>query len=160
MLEKSGCKLLQFGVESGSDRILRLLRKHITTQQVISVNRKLARANIKCRYNFMIGVPSETLEEMRMTLRFIKTLKKENQNLESCFLNIYVPWPGTDLYWKSVQEGFVPPRTLESWASFNWNETLMPWIDTKTARFMKKISMEYLDESGYFKQVSGCPREP
>jgi len=156
VVEKSGCKLLQFGVESGSDRILKILKKRITTEQVMAVNRKLARTNIKCRYNFMIGVPGETLEEMKMTLRFIKTLKKENRNLESCFLNIYTPWPGTDLYWKSVQEGFVPPQTLEAWASFNWNETLMPWIDRKTARFMKEVSTQYLNKSDYFKQVSRC----
>jgi len=153
MLEKSGCKVLQFGVESGSDRILGILRKGITVEKVIMVNRKLARANIKCRYNFMIGIPGETYEEMKMTLRFIQTLKKQNRNLESCFLNIYTPWPGTELYWRSIENGFVPPQTLESWASFNWNETLMPWIDRKTAKTMKNISSEYLTKSGYFEHI-------
>jgi len=160
MLEKSGCKVLQFGVESGSDRILEILKKRITTKQIIVVNRKLAKTNIECRYNFMIGIPTETREEIEMTLRFIDVLKRENRNLESCFLNIYTPWPSTDLYLKSIQEGFVPPRTLEEWGSFNWNETLMPWIDKKTARFMRKISSEYLTNSGYFKQVSRCSGEP
>jgi len=153
MLEKSGCRVLQFGVESGSDRTLGILRKGITVEQAIMVNRKLAKANIKCRYNFMIGIPGETYEEMKMTLQFIQTLKKQNRNLESCFLNIYTPWPGTELYWRSVENGFVPPQTLESWASFNWNETLMPWINRKTAKAMKNISSEYLTKSGYFGQV-------
>jgi radical SAM superfamily enzyme YgiQ (UPF0313 family) len=153
VLEKSGCRVLQFGVESGSDRILGILRKGITVEQVTMVNRKLARANIKCRYNFMIGIPGETYEETKMTLRFIQTLKKQNRNLESCFLNIYTPWPGTELYWRSIENGFVPPQTLESWSSFNWNETLMPWIDKKTAKTMKNISGDYLTKSGYFEQV-------
>jgi len=151
MLEKAGCKLLQFGVESGSDRILKILRKHTTTQQILEVNRKLAETRIECRYNFIVGIPTETIEEIQTTLKFIEVLKRDNPNLKSSFVNIYTPWPGTELYAKSIQEGFISPRKLEEWAQFNWNDALMPWIDKKTARFMRRVSSRYLTKSKFFK---------
>ncbi len=47
MLEKSGCRVLQFGAESGSDRILNLLNKGISADDILKVNKKLAKAIVK-----------------------------------------------------------------------------------------------------------------
>jgi anaerobic magnesium-protoporphyrin IX monomethyl ester cyclase len=150
MLEESGCRLLQFGVESGSDRILKVLNKRTTVDEIQAVNRELGKSNLKCRYNFMVGIPGETLEEAKMTLGLIEILRRENANLESCFVNIYTPWPGTELYWRSIKEGFVPPKTLEEWASFNWNETKMPWISGESKRFLESISKQYFGNTSEF----------
>lgn len=150
MLENAGCKMLQFGVESGSDRILNLLNKGITTDDIIKINKKLANANILCRYNFIIGIPTETEKEIQATLDFIEKLKSENANLDSPFLNIYTPWPGTKLYDLAVKNGFNPPNSLEGWSKFNWNSYNLPWLSEKTSKFLEEISKKYRNENKYF----------
>lgn len=150
MLEKSGCRVLQFGVESGSDRILNLLNKGISADNILKVNKKLAKANILCRYNFIIGLPTETEEEIQKTLEFINKLKDENPNLDAPFLNIYTPWPGTNLFDLAIKNGFRPPNNLEGWSKFNWNSYNLPWLNKKTSKFLEEISIKYRNESRYF----------
>ncbi len=150
MLENAGCKFLQFGVESGSDRILKLLNKGITTDEIVEINRKLAKSNIICRYNFIIGLPTETEEEIQTTLKFIEQLKNENSNLDSQFLNIYTPWPGTKLFDLAIKNGFNSPKSLEEWSKFNWNSWNLPWLDVKGSKFLEDISIKYRTENRYF----------
>ncbi len=59
MLEESGCRQLNFGVETGSERILKKIHKGITVADVLRVNKKFARYNIVPWYYFMIGFPYE-----------------------------------------------------------------------------------------------------
>jgi anaerobic magnesium-protoporphyrin IX monomethyl ester cyclase len=143
MLGDAGCKMLQFGVESGSDRILNLLNKGITRDEILKVNRKLAKSNILCRYNFIIGMPTETTEDIQKTLKFIDKLRNENANLDVPFLNIYTPWPGTKLFDLSLKNGFNPPTSLEGWAKFNWNSYNLPWLDSMTSNFLEELSIKY-----------------
>lgn len=150
MLEKAGCKMLQFGVESGSNRILNLLNKGIKTDDILKVNEKLAKTNISCRYNFIIGVPTETEEEIQKTLKFIDKLRYENANLDLPFLNIYTPWPGTNLFDLAIKKGFEPPNSLEGWSKFNWNSCNVPWLNEKFSKFLEEISIKYRNENRYF----------
>lgn len=149
-LEKSGCKLLQFGIESGSDRILKLLNKGFTTDDVLKINKKLAKSEILCRYNFIVGFPTETIDEIQETLKFIEKLMRENPNLDSPFLNIYTPWPGTKLFNLAVKNGFIPPNSLEKWSNFNWNSCNLPWINEKVSTFLEEISIKYRSSNKYF----------
>lgn len=150
MLENAGCKFLQFGVESGSNRILNLLNKGFTIEDILKINRQLDKTNIKCRYNFIIGIPTETIEEIQKTLYFIDKLKNENGNLEIPFLNIYTPWPGTQLYNLAINKKFNPPDNLEGWVKYNWNSCNLPWLNRNISRFLEEISTKYRDENEYF----------
>lgn len=150
MLEMAGCRVLQFGVESGSDRILSLLNKGLSVDDILEVNKKLAKTNILCRYNFIIGLPTETEEEIQRTLKFIDKLKKENANLDLPFLNIYTPWPGTNLFSLAVKNGFKPPNSLEEWSRFNWNSYNLPWLDKTISKFLEEISINYRNGNQYF----------
>ncbi|MCX9012719.1 MAG: radical SAM protein, partial [Candidatus Methanoperedens sp.] len=150
MLENAGCKMLQFGVESGSNRVLNLLNKGITIEDIIVVNKKLAKTNILCRYNFIVGMPTETEEEIKKTLRFIDKLRNENANLDLPFLNIYTPWPGTNLFNLAVKNGFKPPDSLEGWSKFNWNSYNLPWLNERISKFLEEKSIKYRNENQYF----------
>ncbi|MBL7094557.1 B12-binding domain-containing radical SAM protein, partial [candidate division KSB1 bacterium] len=90
-LVKSGCNVLQFGIESGSQRILNLINKKIKIEDVIKINKKLSMYPINIRYNFIIGFPTETKSEMQATLDLINRLLLDNRNVEPPFLNIYNP---------------------------------------------------------------------
>lgn len=96
MLEKlkdAGCLRISYGVEAGTDRILKVLRKGITTQQVIDAF-KLTKAYGFITYaDFMIGSPGETKDEILETIRFAQKIKPDFIQF-----SITTPYPQTDLY--------------------------------------------------------------
>lgn len=150
-LVQSNCKVLQFGIESGSDRILKLINKKITTDQIRTINKKLSLYNIKLRYNFIIGFPTETVQEIRKTMEFIEKLMEENANLEPPFVNIYTPYPGTPIFDLAVKQGFKPPETLEGWAKISWNNSNNMITDERVKQEILKISNTYLKASRYLR---------
>jgi anaerobic magnesium-protoporphyrin IX monomethyl ester cyclase len=92
-VKKAGCKLIYFGFESNSQRILNLLNKGTTVEQnqkAVDLCRKL---NIDIEGYFMIGNPTETLGDLEATKNFIKI----NSNIyPTTFFTI--PYPGTKLW--------------------------------------------------------------
>ena len=52
---------IQPGVESGSPRILEMINKRATVEKVISFNQKMEKTDVICTYNFMMGLPTETI---------------------------------------------------------------------------------------------------
>ena len=58
-LRKSGCYLLSFGAESGSQKILKKINKDITTEQILNSARQCLKHSIIPQYSFMVGLPGE-----------------------------------------------------------------------------------------------------
>lgn len=70
-LYRSGCRMLQLGLESGSASILEMLGKGTNLEAVSSILANLHRANIATYVYVLFGVPGETHEDARRTLNFI-----------------------------------------------------------------------------------------
>ena len=148
----SQCHVLQFGIESGSDRILKMINKGITIEDIIRINKRMSEYDIAIRYNFIIGFPTESRNEIEETLRLINKLQVDNPHMESPFVNIYTPYPGTPLYDLAKREGFKPPKDLEEWSKIVWNypdATLHR--DEKFRNFLFKMSNDFLKESKYLR---------
>ncbi|MCF7861332.1 B12-binding domain-containing radical SAM protein [Candidatus Woesearchaeota archaeon] len=128
-LREAGVKTMYIGVESGSERILRMLNKNLKLDDLFSVNRKLTGFNVV--YNFMAGFPGETDEDFTATINVIKRLLSENPEASVSPLYAYTPYPGTALYDRSIKAGFIPPDSLEGWANFNWSNIRLPWVSAK-----------------------------
>lgn len=71
-VKKSGCVELEYGMESGSQRILELMRKPIDVKQSERVIRDTFNVGISARVNFMFGFPGENEEDFQLTLDFLK----------------------------------------------------------------------------------------
>ncbi len=99
--------------------------------------------------NFIIGFPSETPDEIDETLSLIEELKENNPNMESPFLNIYTPYPGTKLFGRAVELGFNPPQKLADWSEFNWNNVGGTYINKDLLTKISKLSNEYLAKVNY-----------
>src|ERR1051326_5569893 len=129
LLAESGLESFQPGIESGSNRILKMIQKRETAEDFIRINRMLADySDFKPLYNFMVGFPSETVDEMKQTLRLAQQMVDENPNAMIAGVYILVPYPGTEIYDRALKAGFVPPSTLEEWAQFNRQQLLTPWV--------------------------------
>lgn len=71
LLYKAGCRVLMFGLESASQRILNLMNKGIKIEEVRPVLKACKNAGISVRVDIMIGFPTETREESDQTLFFL-----------------------------------------------------------------------------------------
>ncbi|MBF0129926.1 MAG: B12-binding domain-containing radical SAM protein [Alphaproteobacteria bacterium] len=118
-LADAGTDIMHIGAESGSDRILALMKKNCTVEDILDCNRKLARhPSIIAAYNFIMGVPTETLDDVRMTRDLILRLVEDNPNSLVFPPNKFRPLPGTELYELAQTEwGYRMPDTLDAWAA-------------------------------------------
>lgn len=94
ILKKSGCLQLDLGVESGSQRVLDdLMGKGITVEETKNAFRLCEKYGINKAANFIIGMPTETKEEMEETFDLAKEI-----NANYYLFSIAAPFPGTRLY--------------------------------------------------------------
>ncbi len=92
-MHAAGCMVLFFGFESGSQRILNLLRKGIRPETSVEAGRICRRHKILIFANYMLGTPTETEEDLEMTFRLMKAIRPELHSAA-----YFSPIPGSDLY--------------------------------------------------------------
>lgn len=95
----AGCRNVKLGIESGSQRILDMIDKKITIDQVLKISNLLAEKNINWSAYFMIGLPSETEADIRKTQELIKKITATNITL-----SIYTPFPNDQLYTEKIDD--------------------------------------------------------
>jgi len=91
-LKRAGCVQLDFGIETGSERLLKLLQKDITTDEVRRAIKLCKKYGIRVFSNFMVNLPTETLEDVDTTISFADEIKSDIS-----IFNITCPFPGTDI---------------------------------------------------------------
>lgn len=93
-MKLGGCKQIDIGVESGSQRILdEIIQKRITVQQVINAFDLARKYHIRTLASFMIGLPTETLAELEQTRQLAERIRADVYAFA-----IATPLPGTKLY--------------------------------------------------------------
>lgn len=119
-LKGRGLFAVYFGIESGSSKILELIRKQITPEMVLKLNSRMRKEEIIPHYSFMAGFPTETKEDIEKTVEFMHRLKRENPRAVIWKINTYTPYPGTDLFDLAVENGFNPPKKFEDWSHIHF----------------------------------------
>lgn len=137
---RAGCNNLNSGLESGSDRILKMIKKGITVQLITDANNKLSEYPIKAKYTLIAGFPTETEEEMNQTVKLALKLIEDNKNAYTLFC-AYVPWPGVELWDIAKQHGVYEPKSLEEWIKVDNDNVLdnLPWLDNRRKEMIKNL---------------------
>lgn len=142
LLERAGCRFLQFGVESGSPRVLRLINKDIQVEEVMELNRRMRDyPTIIPYYNFIVGFPTETAEEVLMTARLAWRLLEENPMALVSPFHHYKAYPGTPLFDLSRQNHCDVPSTLEGWGAYDWTNAMTGGGSRSYAGFLKNVEV-------------------
>lgn len=116
-IKSDGCVCLYLGLESGSDRILKLINKNFDSELIRKQTRLLNKYKLPFQASFMINLPSETKEDLMDT----KKLAQEIKALSLTF-SLYSPFPKTKLY-DYIEKNYPAvnlPATLREWANINF----------------------------------------
>lgn len=114
-LKKAGCQGIHYGVESGTEKVLRLLNKCITLNQVKEVFTLTKQYSIPILAYFMIGNPGETIEDIWATFALMKALDPDYAHI-----TIFTPFPGTKIYIDGLRSGIIKH---DYWREFASNPT-------------------------------------
>jgi len=101
-MKQVGCNNIELGVESGSPRIIELIRKNVPVQRMRDIAAMLRKHKLYWSGFFMIGLPSETCNDMKMTIDLMKELKPNYATL-----SVFTPYPGTELWDILMRNGCV-----------------------------------------------------
>jgi len=88
-MKEAGCKIVRIGVESGSDRILKLMNKPFNSKQASQMLRYAYKAGLETHINIIVGFPEEIKKDFKKTIDFIKKNKgyiNKVLNVSTCFI--------------------------------------------------------------------------
>lgn len=111
-MKEAGCKKVMFGFESGSQKVLDLMKKGTTLKQAEEAVKTTKRIGIKTSGAFMIGNIGETEETVRETINFAKKL-----NVDTVSFYVASPYPGTEFYNTAKEKGYL--RKGLRWKDFS-----------------------------------------
>jgi len=149
LLWESGCKALDIGIESGSERMLKYIQKADTKENMLYANKLIAEANLPftTKYTFIVGYPTETDEERNETVEFYLQLKKDNPKIFPMFF-VYLPIVGTSLYNEIIaNKQFKQPGSLAEWVnidSTSWFYKHDNWLPNEKRREISTIMISSL----------------
>lgn len=143
LLETSGCHRLAIGAESGSNKILSMISKDLSKEQILEGFKKLSNSTISLDVTFMCGFPGESYADTKETFKLIDQIRRYNKKAYITAIYVFTPYPGTTLYDKVVKEyGFIPPVTLRDWSEYKTNlYPKSPWLSSKQKNFYATLSI-------------------
>ncbi len=113
LLKKMNVTAVGLGIESASNRILKLLKKGVT----VEINQKaidtLYQHGIQAGCSLVIGCPTETEDEVRSTYEFILKNIKDNKVSPHCAVNILSPMPGTKVWEDAVRAIVIDIQNMD-----------------------------------------------
>ena len=101
-MKEAGCKIIHFGVETGSENILKLMNKDITLQEIEKGIEMTKRVGIETACFFLFGFPGETEADFSKTINFAKRL-----NPTYASFHVAIPYPSTEFF------NLLPPSAIE-----------------------------------------------
>lgn len=109
-MKEAGCWQVDLGIESGNDRILKVIRKKFTVQEASEAVRMAKEAGLETRAFFILGFPEETEETVRDTIHFAL-----DNDLD--YATFYLPqaYPGTELYDIALKEKSLGSEDLSDY---------------------------------------------
>lgn len=140
-----------YALESASPRLLKLLNKNLDLNKVADINKKLFDRRITTIHNFIVGLPTETDEDLRLNIKLMMQLKKINPYVRA--LNyMFLPLPLTPLssYIENEMK-LTLPHSLKDYedASFDSGREegrkFRPWLSRERYDFLHSYCLVFND---------------
>jgi radical SAM superfamily enzyme YgiQ (UPF0313 family) len=122
-MKEAGCKKIAFGVESGSQRVLGLIKKGITINQIKNAFQYCREAGIETCAFFLIGShPDETWGDLALSKKLIKEIKPDYITA-----SVVTPYPGTELRRQMEARNLI---FNNDWSNYGMYNALPQWRTT------------------------------
>jgi radical SAM superfamily enzyme YgiQ (UPF0313 family) len=93
LMRRAGCWQIAYGIESGSQRILDVVKREVRIPRMRETLRMTRAAGIRAKGYVMIGHPTEGLDSLAETTEFLRVVE-----LDVCQITKFTPYPGTPAY--------------------------------------------------------------
>lgn len=128
IMKRSGCYRIPFGIESGSQRVIDVIKKKITLRQAEDAVRLSKAAGLEVECYFMIGLPTETERDILSSIAFARKLDPHYVKFA-----ITLPFPGTEMFDEMVKSNriksfrwedynFSNPRNIYEHDNLSWKQ--------------------------------------
>lgn len=123
IMKDAGCAQVEYGFESGSQRILDLMGKNIEVEKNVAVAKITRKSGLRFQGNIIAGYPGEREEDFRKTMSFLWKIRPN-----TIAFNLFMPLPGTPVYKILKEKGRVVPGwdIIGDPEAFNFNYADMP----------------------------------
>lgn len=137
-LKSAGLSTLYCGVESGSQRVLDLMKKGITLKQAEDAVRVAKDVGVDVLTSFIIGFPGETCDEIDKTIDFSIKL-----NADYSQFSILTPFPGTPIYHELKEKNLI---YTENWDQYTVLKSVIKYEKLGLNKRMveRKLAKAYL----------------
>jgi anaerobic magnesium-protoporphyrin IX monomethyl ester cyclase len=126
-MAEAGVHTVTVAVESASQRMQKVIRKHLKLDSVTNFLRLAKSYEVRTQAFFIIGFPEETLAEIHQTIRFARSLR----DLDYAFFSFATPYPGTELARRASNRGIPVALTMDALDFY------LPHVETEEFSFRK-----------------------
>ena len=139
VMEAAGCEAMAVGIESGNERIQKLINKRVTVEKIREKAALAAECTpIRMDGYFMIGFLDETEEEIMDTIRLAVELPLQRANF-----NLVIPIPGTAIFQELLQEGLLKLKEI-NWDTLTCDQVAFPRRYVSGKRLLELQKQAYL----------------
>jgi len=144
LLADSGVKVMGFGTESTSQRVLKLMNKrHQRVDEMYETARKAHVSGIKINFNLIFGYPGETEEDRVLTFQTMSDIVELYNNVQFS-PNLFTPYPGIPI-WPQLRElGVQEPQSLEEWIKLPLSVNALPWLQGEELERLRRMTDYFL----------------
>ena len=134
-LKMAGCQGIHYGVETGTGKILQVLNKGITLQQIKHAFNLTKKHKIPILAYFMIGNPTETRKDIYETFKMARLLEPDYVHI-----TIFTPFPGTKIYLDGLKAGIIKKDYWREFAKIPNRNFIAPhWDEIFTKEELNKL---------------------
>jgi radical SAM superfamily enzyme YgiQ (UPF0313 family) len=149
LMKKAGCRKIDFGVETGSNKLLKRIGKPgLDIEKIRSVFSFCNKIGIFPMAQMIIGLPGETKETIKETQYLINKINPVNVNFHIC-----IPYPGTQLYDNAVKQGniedFDYAHYMSEYAVMKTEELTRKDLVTSVKNMRRKLMLQQFLRNKY-----------
>ena len=141
LMAKAGCISVDFGLESGSEKVLKAIKKDIDLNKTLEYAKTCKRLNIRSHMFLMVSLPDEQKEDALQTYKVCKEL---SPYVTSISLGVTQILPGTALEQVAFEKGILPKNF--SYYDKSYYHSYTQFCDSNVPLYLEHLDIDFIEE--------------